>query len=179
MLRDLQVLSQLTWMDEEYLEKDEEISDLAKKGRNYSREDQELMGRKQLQALGKVVPVYRDFAARGQIEISTTPFYHPIVPLLCDSNVGAVSHPYLPLPSQFAYPGDAEEQLARARTYVASTFGASESDEVPLGLWPSEGSVSDQTLEIASRLGFRWIASDYAVLARTLNAPLTPASTYH
>jgi alpha-amylase/alpha-mannosidase (GH57 family) len=178
MLRDLQVLSQLTWMDEEYLEKDEEISDLAKKGRNYSREDQELMGRKQLQALGKVVPVYRDFAARGQIEISTTPFYHPILPLLCDSNIGAVSHPYLPLPSQFAYPGDAEEQLAHARTYFASAFGASKSDQVPLGLWPSEGSVSDQTLEIASRLGFRWIASDDVVLARTLNAPVTPANTY-
>ncbi len=173
MLRDLQVLSQLTWMDEEYLAKDKEISDLTKKGRNYSRTDQELMGRKQLQALRNVMPVYRDCAARGQIEISTTPFYHPILPLLCDSNIGAVSHPYLSLPSQFAYPGDAQEQLARARTYFASTFG-----QAPLGLWPSEGSVSDQTLAIASRLGFRWTASDDGVLARTLNAPVTPANAY-
>jgi alpha-amylase/alpha-mannosidase (GH57 family) len=178
MLRDLQVLSQLAWADEEYLQKDAQISDLAKKGRDYSREDQALLGRKQFQALANVVPVYQDFAGRGQIEISTTPFYHPILPLLCDSNIGAVSHPYIPLPSRFSYPGDAEEQLARARAYVTSRFGAVKSGEAPLGLWPSEGSVSDQTLELASRSGFRWIASDDGVLARTLNAAITPADTY-
>ncbi|MGI8958662.1 MAG: glycoside hydrolase family 57 protein [Bryobacteraceae bacterium] len=173
MLRDLQVLSQLAWTDEEYLQKDAEIRGLANKGRNYSQEDQALLGRKQLQALGKVVPVYQEFAGRGQIEISTTPYYHPILPLLCDSNIGAVSHPYIPLPLRFSYPGDAEEQLARARAYVGSKL-----DNVPLGLWPSEGSVSDQTLEIASRLRFRWTASDNGVLARTLNAAVTPADTY-
>src|SRR5690348_14364437 len=75
MLRDLQVLSQIAWLDEEYLDKDPGINYLAKKGRNFSREDQTLLGRKQLQALAKVLPVYREFAARGQIEISTTPFY--------------------------------------------------------------------------------------------------------
>lgn len=173
MLRDLQLLSQIAWFDEEYLEKDPEINDLAKKGRNYSREDQAILGRKQLQALAKVMPVYRDFADRGQIEISTTPFYHPILPLLCNSNMGAVSHLYIPLPPQFSYPGDAEEQLARARAYMASEFGGA-----PRGLWPSEGSVSDQTLEIASRSGFQWIASDDGVLARTLNTPVTSADTY-
>jgi alpha-amylase/alpha-mannosidase (GH57 family) len=137
MLRDLQVLSQLAWMDEEYLEKDREISHLAKKGRNYDGQDQALVGRKELQAFGRVLPVYQDFAARGQIEISTTPFYHPILPLLCDSNIGAVSHPYIPLPAHFSYPADAEEQLLRARTYHESKFG-----NAPSGLWPSEGSVS-------------------------------------
>jgi alpha-amylase/alpha-mannosidase (GH57 family) len=178
MLRDLQVLSQLAWADEEYLKNDPEISGLAKKGRIYSQEDQALLGRKQLQALAEVVPVYRDFSRRGQIEISTTPFYHPIVPLLCDSNIGAVSHPYIPLPPRFSYPGDAEEQLARARAYIASEFGLAKSGDAPLGLWPSEGSVSDQTLEIASRLGFRWTASDDGVLARTLNRSITPVDTY-
>jgi alpha-amylase/alpha-mannosidase (GH57 family) len=173
MLRDLQVLSQITWLDEEYLDKDPDIAHLAEKGRNFSRADQTLLGRKQLQALAKVLPVYRDFAARGQIEISTTPFYHPILPLLCNSNMGAVSHLYIPLPPQFSYPGDAEEQLVRARTYMASEFG-----QAPVGLWPSEGSVSDQTLDIACQWGFRWIASDDGVLSRTLDAPVTPSDTY-
>jgi alpha-amylase/alpha-mannosidase (GH57 family) len=173
MLRDLQVLSQLVWMDEEYLEKDPEISDLVRKGRNYTHGDQALVGRKQLQAFGNVMPVYQDLAARGQIEISTSAFYHPILPLVCDSNIGAVSHPYIPLPAQFSYPGDAEEQLMRARTYCRSKFG-----NAPAGLWPSEGSVSDQTLEMASRLGFRWTASDDGVLAKTLNVPVSPANTY-
>jgi alpha-amylase/alpha-mannosidase (GH57 family) len=173
MLRDLQVLSQLAWFDEEYLDKDPEVKQLAGKGRNYSQDDQTLLGRKQSQALANVLPVYREFAGRRQIEISTTPFYHPILPLLCNSNIGAESHPYISLPPQFSYPGDAEEQLTRARTYMASEFG-----EAPLGLWPSEGSVSDQGLELASRCGFRWTASDDGILARTLDRPITPSDTY-
>jgi alpha-amylase/alpha-mannosidase (GH57 family) len=173
MLRDLQVLSQLAWFDEEYLAGDREIRALAQKERNYSREDQDLIARKQIEVLKKVIPTYRAFAARGQIELAASPFYHPILPLLCDSNVANVSHPYLPLPSQFSYPQDAKEQLSRARAFFASRFG-----KAPAGLWPSEGSVSDAALRIASGTGFRWAASDDEVLARTLDAPVTPANTY-
>jgi len=88
--RDLQVLSQLAWFDEEFQDKDAEVKGLVSKGRNYSLEDQALMARKQREILAAVVPVYKEFAARGQIEISTTPFYHPILPLICDSNIAAV-----------------------------------------------------------------------------------------
>ncbi len=61
------------------------LRELMRKGRDYSLDDQALMARKQREALARVLPVYREFAARGQIEISTTPFYHPILPLVCDS----------------------------------------------------------------------------------------------
>src|ERR1035441_745761 len=93
--------------------------------------------------------VYQNFAASGQIEISTTPFYHPILPLLCDSNVAAVSHPYVPLPPRFRYPQDARTQLDQAREFCSRRFGAT-----PVGLWPSEGSVSDEALAIAAEAGF-------------------------
>ena len=82
--RDLQVLSQIAWFDEDVLARDEELIELVRKGRDYSLEDQALMARKQRASLERVLPVYRKFAARGQIEISTTPFYHPILPLICD-----------------------------------------------------------------------------------------------
>jgi alpha-amylase/alpha-mannosidase (GH57 family) len=173
MLRDLQILSQLAWFDEEYLTGDREIRGLAQKERNYSREDQYLIARKQVEVLKKVIPAYREFAAHGQIELAASPFYHPILPLLCDSNAASVSHPYLPLPTQFAYPQDAEEQLSRTRAFFVSHFG-----KAPDGLWPSEGSVSDATLRIASQTGFRWAASDEEVLARTIDAPVMPANTY-
>src|SRR5437016_5864293 len=78
-LRDLQVLSQLAWFDEEFLEHDPEVADLVRKGRDYTIEDQQLMGAKQREIVAKVLPTYKEFAARGQIEISTTPFYHPIL----------------------------------------------------------------------------------------------------
>jgi alpha-amylase/alpha-mannosidase (GH57 family) len=162
-LRDLQVLSQLAWFDEEFVEGDVEVRGLVARGRHYSLEDQQLVGRKQLEILRQVTPVYRDFAGSGQIELSITPFYHPILPLLCDSNIAAVSNPHAPLPHRFRYPGDAEHQIETAREYAREHLGAA-----PAGMWPSEGSVSDDVLGIAARAGFRWMATDNGVLGATL-----------
>ncbi len=172
-LRDLQVLSQLAWFDEQWLASDPEVRALAEKGRDYSLEDQALLGRKQAELLARVLPVYREFAARGQIELSTTPFYHPILPLLCDSDIAAQAHPGVTLPARFRYPEDARAQLERARDYMAQRFGSA-----PAGLWPSEGSVSDETLSIAAEVGFRWAASDNGVLSRTLGRTAGVEETY-
>jgi alpha-amylase/alpha-mannosidase (GH57 family) len=162
-VRDLQVLSQLVWYDEDQLATDEELQDLVRRSRDFSRVDQELMTRKQQSALADVLPVYREYAAKGQIEISTTPFYHPILPLLCDSEIASVSRPGVTLPERFSYPDDARVQLERARSYMSKTLGIA-----PVGLWPSEGSVSDEVLALAANCGFQWAASDNGVLARTL-----------
>jgi alpha-amylase/alpha-mannosidase (GH57 family) len=171
--RDLQVLSQLSWFDEEFLTHDPDIRGLVKKGRDYSLEDQVLLGRKQTEVVGKVIPVYAEFAARGQIEVSTTPFYHPILPLLCDSSIAEISHPYVSLPSRFRYPEDARDQLQRARQYMEEKLG-----NVPVGLWPSEGSVSDEVFHLAAECGFRWAATDNGVLGRTLHHAADANLTY-
>ena len=172
-LRDLQVLSQIVWFDEDLLARDAELQELVRKGRDYSLQDQALMARKQREALQRVLPVYRDFAARGQIEISTTPFYHPILPLVCDTDIAAVSHPGVPLSRRFQYPEDAREQLCRAKSYMRDKFGAD-----PVGLWPSEGSVSDEALALAADCGFKWAASDNGVLSRTLGREAGVDVTY-
>jgi alpha-amylase/alpha-mannosidase (GH57 family) len=172
-MRDLQVLSQLAWFDEEFQAHDAEVQSLLAKGRGYSVDDQAIMARKQLEIIGRVIPVYKEFAARGQIEISTTPFYHPILPLICDSNIAGVSHPHVPLPSRFAYPQDARRQLQSAREFMEREFG-----RAPTGLWPSEGSVSDETLAIAADVGFEWAASDNGVLGQTLHKTPGPDLTY-
>jgi alpha-amylase/alpha-mannosidase (GH57 family) len=171
--RDLQVLSQLAWFDEEFQERDPEIRELVEKGHGFSLEDQALLGRKQLEKLALVVPAYREAAARGQIELTTTPYYHPILPLLCDSNIAEVAHPYVPLPSRFCYPQDARLQLERARDFIRCEFGIS-----PEGMWPSEGSVSDDALRLAAESGFKWAASDNGVLARTLGMTAGAFETY-
>ncbi len=172
-LRDLQVLSQVAWFDEEFQEHDEEVKHLIAKGRDYSRDDQALMARKEREILGRVVPVYKEFAERGQIEISTTPFYHPILPLICDSDIAAVSHPGVTLPPRFQYPHDALDQLKRAREFMQRQLGSA-----PIGLWPSEGSVSDEVLSLAAEAGFEWAASDNGVLARTVHQDAGPEVTY-
>jgi len=171
--RDLQVLSQLAWFDEEFQDHDPEVQALAAKGAMFSLEDQALMGRKQQEICAAVIPEYKKLAASGQIEISTTPFYHPILPLLCDSDIASVSHPHVPLPPRFCYPDDARLQLQMARDYVQKTFGVA-----PVGLWPSEGSVSDHVLDIAASVGFEWAATDNGVLERTLRRPATSDVTY-
>jgi len=172
-LRDLQVLSQLAWFDEEFQMHDAEVKGLIARERNYSLQDQALMVLKQREILARVVPVYKEFAGRGQIEISTTPFYHPILPLLCDSNIAATSHPGVPLPSRFRYPDDARWQIENARNFIKREFG-----RAPSGLWPSEGSVSDEALSIAAEAGFEWIATDNGVLAQTLHKTAGPDLTY-
>src|SRR5262249_43688858 len=73
------------------------------------------------------------------------------------------SHPNVPLPPRFRYPADARRQLQMARDYVAREFGVA-----PVGLWPSEGSVSDEALTIAAETGFEWAATDSGVLNRSL-----------
>ena len=163
--RDLQVLSQLAWMDEEWLTKDPVINRLANRGKDFTKKDKEELKGKQIELIGMVLPTCREAASRGQVEISTTPFYHPIMPLLCDSDIARVANPGTPLPRRaYRHPEDAREQLRRAKEYHEKTFGAK-----PLGLWPSEGSVSDQAMIIAAEEGFQWFGTDEGVLGRTLN----------
>lgn len=163
--RDAQVLSQLAWMDEEWFTKDEVVSRLANRGKDFSEKDKAALKAKQLELMKMVLPAYREAAGRGQIEISTTPFYHPILPLLCDSDIARVANPGTPLPRRaFRRPEDARTQLRRAREYHERVFG-----QKPAGLWPSEGSVSDQALTIAAEEGFQWFGTDEGVLGRTLN----------
>jgi alpha-amylase/alpha-mannosidase (GH57 family) len=163
--RDLQVLSQLAWMDEVWLANDDVVSRLADKGKDFTERDKGALQVKQHELLGLVLPTYREAAKSGQIELSTTPFYHPILPLLCDSDIARVANPSTPLPKRaYRQPDDAREQLRRAREYHERVFGLK-----PAGLWPSEGSVSDQTLTLAMEEGFQWFGTDEGVLGRTLN----------
>ena len=172
-LRDLQVISQLAWFDEIYQKDDPDVRALLTKGRDFTLEDQALMGRKQVEICAAVLPAYQRLAATGQIELSITPFYHPILPLLCDSNIASVSRPGVSLPRRFHYPEDARRQIETARAYALEKFG-----HMPAGMWPSEGSVSDATLALAADCGVQWMATDNGVLGATLSTLAGVSETY-
>ena len=160
---DLQVLSQVAWFDEFFLE-DKDLAELVHKGRNFTLEDQRFVIRREREELGKVLPAHAAAAKSGSIELSTSPFYHPILPLLCDTNIGAVSSPGLPLPQQrFRHPEDARDQILRGLDLHEKVFGVR-----PKGVWPSEGSVSEEAIAIAHSLGVKWMATDEGVLGRSL-----------
>ncbi len=165
-LRDLQVWHKLVWIDPFYLDGDSRVRALIAKGRHYTEDDKAALRAVELEILRRVVPEYRDAVARGQIEVSASPFYHPILPLLCDTDVYLRTHPEARRPRHpFTRPEDAAAQLELAADYHARVFGRR-----PGGLWPSEGAVSDAMVPLAAQAGFQWMATDELILARTLGA---------
>ena len=159
---DLQVLSQIAWFDEFFLE-ERDVAELMRKERNYTLEDQRFVIAREREILGKVLPAHAAAAQKGSIEISTSPFYHPILPLVCDTNIGAVSSPGLPLPqNRFQRPEDARDQIRRGMDLHEKVFGIR-----PKGMWPSEGSVSEEAIAIAHELGVGWMATDEGILGRS------------
>ena len=182
-IRDLQVWHKLVWVDP-FFGSDPRVAALLQKGRNYTEEDKAILRMVELDVLRRVVPEYRDAAARGQVELSTSPFYHPILPLLCDTDVYLRTHPQSRMPRErFRHPEDATDQLARAVAFHTDLFGG-----VPAGVWPSEGSVSDDMVALVADAGFRWMATDEGILARTTGRAFTrdgagnieqPETLYH
>ena len=163
-LRDLQVWQKLAWIDPFYLLGDQRVKGLIEKGRDFSEEDKALLRTVELEILNAVIPAHRRRADAGQIEISTSPFYHPILPLLCDTEIYKHTHPNSAMPRhRFQHPEDASEQLERAAACHERLFGRR-----PVGLWPSEGSVSDAMVPLVAKAGFEWMATDELILARTL-----------
>ena len=105
-----------------------------KRARDFDEEDKAVLLDKQHELLAAVLPEYRLAAARGQIEISTTPYYHPILPLLCDTDIARVSNPHTPLPQPpFRYPQDAREQLLARATIPRAHFRPAAGGPMALG----------------------------------------------
>jgi alpha-amylase/alpha-mannosidase (GH57 family) len=131
-LRDLQVWQKLAWIDPEVRADDPRVVRLVGKGRGFDEHDKQILRAVELEILRRVVPAYREAAASGQIELSTSPYFHPILPLLCDSAAHHAAHPNAPLPDPpFRHPEDAALQLSRAMAAHRGWFG-----ETPRGLWP-------------------------------------------
>jgi alpha-amylase/alpha-mannosidase (GH57 family) len=160
---DLQVWFNLAWIDPEYRSRDAELAALQQKGENFSDGDRELVLCKQWEIIGKVVPIHRELAALGQIELITTSFYHPIIPLLIDTRSALRASPGLPLPETFSYPEDALEQTVRSVNQYRRYFGG-----WPRGIWPSEQAVSPEAAAMFAELGFSWCVADEDILARSL-----------
>jgi alpha-amylase/alpha-mannosidase (GH57 family) len=165
-LRDLQVWHKLAWIDPLYLDGDPRVQALVAKGQSFTEDDKRTLHEVELELLNKVIPEYRAATERGQAELSTSPFFHPILPLLCDTDIYLRTHPDARTPRhRFAHVEDAAAQLDRAVRYHTTLFGSP-----PKGLWPSEGSVSDAIVPLVAAAGFAWMATDELILARTLGA---------
>ncbi len=162
-LTDLQVLFNLAWVGFGGMVDDDGLRALRTKGEGFDQADVEYLLAAQRRILARVVPTWRRLAERGQVELSATPYHHPILPLVCDTDVARRALPGLQLPPRFAHPEDARWHVREAIDTHARRFGVP-----PAGMWPAEGSVSPEALAVLAHEGIRWAASDEAVLLHSL-----------
>ncbi|MEZ4312552.1 MAG: glycoside hydrolase family 57 protein, partial [Polyangiaceae bacterium] len=165
-LRDLSCLFALGWLGFAAHEDDPELRKLDRKGAEYTEDDKAHLLAAIRRAAAGVLPAWRALSASGQVELSTSPYYHPIVPLLVDTDVARVSLPHDPLPPRFSYKGDAKEQIARSLKAHARAFG-----KPARGIWPPEGSLSSETVALYKSLGVEWLCGDVHTLGRSLAHP--------
>jgi alpha-amylase/alpha-mannosidase (GH57 family) len=168
-LLDLQMWHNLAWFGYGILSRYPRLAALRAKNRGFTEEEKHEVLALQLAAVQDIVPLYRRLMERGQIELTTTPFFHPILPLVIDTDFTRRARPDLPLPSRFHAPDDAETQLQRAVEFHTATFG-----RAPVGLWPSEGSVCPELIPMLPKVGLRWLATDEGILARSLDSAQQP-----
>src|SRR6185369_10012255 len=167
-LLDLQVWFFLAWTGEAARRRYPVFADLVAKGENFTAADKELLFATQLEVIQAIIPLYRRLHIEGRIELSVTPYYHPILPLLCDTRSARTAIPRIALPAAtFRYPEDARAQIHRGISYFREIFGFN-----PAGMWPSEGSVSNETLTIITESGIRWIATDEEILEKSMDGGL-------
>ncbi|MCL2760430.1 MAG: glycoside hydrolase family 57 protein [Desulfuromonadales bacterium] len=163
---DLQVCFFLAWTGEAARRNFPELQKLVDKGRCFTEKDKEILFSTHIKILSSIIPLYKKLHEQGKIELSVTPYFHPILPLLCDIQSARHAMPGVPLPEMmFHHPEDARNQIVAAITKFREVFGFD-----PTGMWPSEGSVSDDAISIIADYGFKWIATDEDVLIKTLNS---------
>ena len=167
-LLDLQVWFFLAWTGEAARRRYPVFAELVAKGEDYTAEDKERLFAAQQELLQAIIPLYRRLHDEGRIELSVTPYYHPILPLLCDLRSAQTAMPRVALPTAgFRHPEDARAQIKRGVSYFKEIFGFA-----PAGMWPSEGSVSNEALAIIAGSGISWIATDEEILEKSMDGGL-------
>lgn len=169
-LRDLKMWFNLAWFGKEFRDdrvrlvtgESVDVHRFIVQGRDFSEDDVRAMVDEQYKLLRAVVPIHRMLQERGQIEVSTTPLCHPILPLLIDTDQATIDLDAATWPRRFAYPEDADAHVERAVADYERRFARS-----ARGMWPAEGAVSKDSIPVFARCAVRWIASDSGVLARS------------
>jgi alpha-amylase/alpha-mannosidase (GH57 family) len=161
--RDLQVWFNLTWIHPLAFERDAGLRDLRDKGRLFSEAEKHCLLDQHLEILRQIIPLHRRLAESGQVELTTTPFFHPILPLLLDKKLARESIPDAKLPRYTGgYPEDAAVHVRRAVDKHTQVFG-----RPPAGMWPAEGSVCQSMLPLIAEHGIRWLATDEEILSQS------------
>ncbi len=161
---DLTVWFNIAWFDYLWQTQDSVLVKLIKKGKNFTEKDRKSVLDKQLEIIKKIIPEYKKLQEQGKIEITTTPYYHPILPLLYDTDSARVARPELNLPeNNYNHFEDVNTQIKKSIAKHEELFGTK-----PKGFWPSEQSVSQDIVKYFSTNGVKWIISDEGILFNSI-----------
>lgn len=164
---DLQVLFHLAWTDPMF-RANRALAPLMRKGRSFTEADKQRLLAEHKRIMARIIPLHRDLQREGRLEITTTPYFHPILPLLHDTALAKEAMPHAPMPAgRMRRPEDARFHVDAAVAYYRRLFG-----RAPRGMWPGEGSVAQAVAPAFKAAGIRWIATDEEVLARSLKLNL-------
>ncbi len=160
---DLMALFNLVWFDPSYKHEYPQLRKLLKKGKNYTLEDRCAIIDLQRQIIRRIIPAYRKYVQDGKVEVTTSPYYHPILPILLDIKSAKVTNTE-GLPSDLKMSLDAKIQTVSALDKIEQVIG-----KRPRGIWPSEHCVSPKELDMFKDVGVEWSISDEGILANSIN----------
>lgn len=162
---DIMALFNIAWIDPYWNKVYPELKALVEKDGNYTLEDRVNIIEIQRKIIRQIVPKYKEFLEKGQIEITTSPYYHPILPLLLDIKSAKRAIHNIQLPNHgINFGDDAKAQLLMSIEKIEKTFG-----QKPKGIWPSENCISPETIDLFKELGIKWTISDEGVLAKSID----------
>lgn len=173
-IRDLAVWFNLCWFGWYAIDRYPEIAELKRKGRNFSEGDKTRVLEIQLELEKEVLPCYRELWEQGLIEVSTTPNFHPILPLVYDTALADRCQPGIRLPQRFRHPEDAKAQVEDGLKLMEQALGRR-----PVGMWPSEGSVAPEIVPILLDAGVRWIGTDEDNLFKRVRGMRRDEALFH
>jgi starch synthase len=164
-IRDLQVWFNLAWCDPVWMESDPRLAELKRKDRDFSEADKQPLFTAQLDMMAKVIPKYRELADRDQAELTFSPYYHPILPLIVHADSARSANLNITLPQRhFSHREDAERQIELGFGLFERLLGRR-----PKGMWPSELAVGESVIGLAAGAKLDWMISDEEVLARSMD----------
>jgi alpha-amylase/alpha-mannosidase (GH57 family) len=162
-LLDLQVWFNLAWCGYAAFRKYPELGELRAKGRGFTEEEKARVLAIHREILRDLAPLYARAEQEGRVELTTTPYFHPILPLVYDSRFAERNLPGREMPKRFHWPQDAEAQLRLASEQHERMFGRK-----PRGLWPSEGSIAPELIPLMQKVGIEYFCSDEENLFRSI-----------
>lgn len=162
---DIMAWFNLAWIDPIYKYMFPELQKILDKGGNFTLEDRIEIIEIHRKIIRKIIPAYKEFLEKGRIEITTSPYYHPILPILLDveasqKNLSVIDTTLVDLGMK----EDAKIQTESALDRIEELFG-----KRPKGIWPSEQSISPEELELFKELDVQWTISDEGILTNSIN----------